>query len=212
MKVEIREESIVIDGYVNAVERYSKLLPKRAARDSKRCKGPFGEKVAAGTFYKAVKRNPDILLEFNHLENRKLGSTREGNLKLYEDNIGLRAYAVITDPEVIERARNKELRGWSFGFKANLDEWKDSEEFGCQERTLHDIDLTEVSILTKIPAYNATSIELRDKDEIELRFIDDEVETNLMHHREVPENNKTGHTDLSFYHKSLEFLKFGGKI
>ena len=46
----------------------------------------------------------------------ELGST-ETNLTLYEDNIGLRAEAEITDPEVIEKAKNKKLRGWSFGFK-----------------------------------------------------------------------------------------------
>lgn len=212
MKVEIREGSIVIDGYVNAVERYSKLLPKSAAKDSERCKGPFVEKVAAGTFDKAIRRNPDILLEFNHLENRRLGSTQDGNLQLYEDNIGLKARAIITDPEVIEHARNKELRGWSFGFKMNSDEWKDNEELGCQERTLTDINLAEVSILTKIPAYNATSIELRDKDDKELRFIDDEVEMSITHNRDVPENNKANQDDLSFYYKSLEMLKFGGKI
>ena len=41
---------------------------------------------------------------------------KSGNLELYEDNIGLRAIATVTDEQVIEKARNKELRGWSFGF------------------------------------------------------------------------------------------------
>ena len=67
-------------------------------------------------------------LLFNHNKNRKLGSIENGNLELYEDNIGLRAIATVTDEQIIEKARNKELCGWSFGFvsekipgkKANL--------------------------------------------------------------------------------------------
>ena len=55
-------------------------------------------------------------LLFNHDKNRNLGSIENGNLELYEDNIGLRAIATVTDEQVIKKAKNKELRGWSFGF------------------------------------------------------------------------------------------------
>lgn len=61
----------------------------------------------------------------NHDNSRELGSTRDGNLELHEDNIGLRAIATITDADVIEKARKGELRGWSFGFFANSDEWEE---------------------------------------------------------------------------------------
>ena len=42
--------------------------------------------------------------------------------ELYEDNIGLRAIVEITDSDVIEKAKKKKLRGWSFGFSCNKDE------------------------------------------------------------------------------------------
>ena len=42
MKVEIREDSVLIDGYVNAVEQDSKVLHN--------AKGPFVEKIKAGEF------------------------------------------------------------------------------------------------------------------------------------------------------------------
>ncbi|WP_242945969.1 HK97 family phage prohead protease [Clostridium sp. DSM 8431] len=61
----------------------------------------------------------------NHDENKKLGSTKEGNLELFEDNIGLRAICTITDRDVIEKAKKGKLRGWSFGFAVNKDRWED---------------------------------------------------------------------------------------
>jgi HK97 family phage prohead protease len=103
-----------------------------------------------------------------------LGSTKDGNLELYEDNIGLHAKATITDKEVIEEARANKLQGWSFGFTTNDDEWEDTED-GMQRRTLKDIELREVSILTATPAYIATSIEMRGEDctVIEERLIEE---------------------------------------
>ncbi|MGQ7189771.1 HK97 family phage prohead protease, partial [Escherichia sp. HC-CC] len=66
--------------------------------------------------------------------NRKLGSIENGNLELYEDNIGLRAIATVTDEQVIEKARNKELRGWSFGFVSEKDSWaKATCDFLCPQ-------------------------------------------------------------------------------
>lgn len=47
MKIEIRADSVVIDGYVNAVERDSKVLHN--------AKGPFVEKIKAGAFKRAVR-------------------------------------------------------------------------------------------------------------------------------------------------------------
>ena len=66
--------------------------------------------------------------------------------------------------------KNGKLTGWSFGFKCKKDSWNDTGEI----RTLEEIELDEVSILTKTPAYTATSIELRGGDILrECRFEDD---------------------------------------
>lgn len=172
MRVEIRNNSIIIDGYVNAVARDSRLIPD--------VKGSFREQIVPKAFQRALEKaeNVDILL--NHDKNRKLGSTTEGNLELFEDNIGLRAIAKITDAEVIEKAKRNELRGWSFGFYSVKDRWEEVSE-GVQRRYVEDLELTEVSIVdnTKVPAYSATSIETRANEEVltETRSLDSVVKT-----------------------------------
>lgn len=210
MKVEVRDSKVVIEGYVNAVERESRLLPKSAA-SSKECRGPFIEKVATGTFQKALTRNTDIKMLFNHKADRLLGRTADGSLKLTEDNIGLKAEAEIEDEEVMTAALAGKLRGWSFGFFTNADEWADDKKRGCQLRTLKDIDMTEVSILTVTPAYIATSVEVRsekgEEKTAEIRAEEEETEIRVIEREEKHPDEKI---DLSLYRATMEILKLGG--
>lgn len=157
MNVEVRGEAVVITGYVNAIERYSKPITSKL-RDRMQT---FKERVKAGVFKTALKRNDDVKVLLNHNWDKELANTKDGSAKLEEDNIGLRAEVVITDKEVVEKARNNKLVGWSFGFYSNADEVGTEGEMAT--RTLTDLDLAEVSILddTKSPAYYGTSIETR---------------------------------------------------
>ena len=157
MKVNIRADSVEIEGYVNAIERDSKPLLSRV--------GQFIERICKGAFKKALKRNDDVHILLNHNWNRDLGSTKQGNLELVEDNIGLHARAIITDPEVIKKARNNELVGWSFGFQDR--EVENSIQRGMPHRAVKDLDLAEVSILDKrkTPAYDGTLIMARSEEE-----------------------------------------------
>jgi uncharacterized protein len=185
MKIEIRNNIAVIEGYVNAVERDSRILPKQMAKNAI---GDFVEKVKAKTFQRAIEKAKNIMVMFNH--QRELGSTNEGSLELHEDNIGLYAKATITDPEVISNARAGKLRGWSFGFGTIKDNWEDMPN-GMKRRILEDITLSEVSILTLTPAYVATSIEMRGEECIvtELRGSEEESELNdIKEERKVPIN------------------------
>lgn len=161
MEIRVREDSVEITGYVNAIERASKPLMSRV--------GQFIERICKGAFKKALKRNDDVHILLNHNWDRDLGSTKKGNLELEEDNIGLKARAVITDKEVIEKARNGELVGWSFGFQDR--EVENTIERGIPHRAVKDLDLAEVSILDKrkTPAYDGTLIMARDDSE-ELHF------------------------------------------
>lgn len=157
LKVEIRGETVVITGYVNAVERYSKPIT-----DTLRNKiQTFIERIKAGVFKTALKRNDDVKVLLNHDHTRELANTKDGSAKLEEDNIGLRAEVIITDKDVVEKARQNRLVGWSFGFYPNADEVGTEGE--AIARTITDLDLVEVSILddTKSPAYYGTSIESR---------------------------------------------------
>lgn len=158
MQVEIRNDSVFISGYVNAVERLSK--PIRETLHGK--VRTFLERIKAGVFRTALKRNKNVLVLLNHDSQRVLASTEDGNAVLEEDNIGLRAEITITDEEVVQKARSGKLSGWSFGFIANDDEI--TTEGNDEIRTVTDMELLEVSILddTKAPAYYGTSIESRE--------------------------------------------------
>ena len=158
MRVEIRNDSVFIYGYVNAVERLSKPIRETLHGRIR----TFLERIKAGVFRNALKKNDDVLVLLNHDETRVLASTKDGSAVLTEDNIGLRAEITITDTEVVRKAREGKLSGWSFGFIANDDEI--TTEGKDEIRTVTDMELLEVSILddTKAPAYYGTSIETRE--------------------------------------------------
>lgn len=154
MRIELRSDSVLIEGYVNAVARDSR--PIRDKKTGKR----FVEQIVPGVFERALKRN-DIDLLLNHDATRVLGSTKT-NLTLTEDSIGLRARAEVMDPEIIQKAREKKLRGWSFGF-IERDATEEDLPNGLQRRYVEDLILKEVSIVDerKLPVYEGTSIETR---------------------------------------------------
>ncbi len=120
MNIEIRSTGeAVISGYVNCVERDSSLLPPSMCPKAKK---NFIERVREGAFRRALRHGDSVELRFNH--EKVIGSTEGKSLTLYEDGVGLFARAVISDPEVIEKAKNGELRGWSFGFSDAADQWE----------------------------------------------------------------------------------------
>lgn len=178
MKINIRADSVEIEGYVNAVERRSRALTSRI--------GKFFERICAGAFKRALGRADDVHILFNHNWQRDLGSIKRGNLELEEDSIGLHARATITDPEVVELARRGKLIGWSFGFKDR--DVENSTEGGILSRAVRDLDLFEVSILDRrmMPCYAGTLLTTRameDGDE-EIQFradplIDEDIQTTV---------------------------------
>jgi hypothetical protein len=167
MKIQVRNDKVIIDGYVNAVDRFSKVLYDK--------RGQFIEKIMPTVFRRALEKNDSVKVLLNHDYEKELANTKNGTAQLYEDNIGLRAIVEITDSEVIEKAKKKKLRGWSFGFSCNKDEEVVNDK-GLRERSVRDIDLFEVSIIDdrKIPAYIGTSIELRDDNPVVVEYRDEE--------------------------------------
>lgn len=160
MKIELRKNSIHIGGYVNAVERESRLL-----HDSS---GEFIEVMKEGVFRKALERNADVGLMFNHVR-----SIEPQNMNLVEDSIGLKIDVDIVDPEVIQNAKDGKLTGFSFGFRCLQSNFEEREGLP-RLRNVTDIDLIEVSILNCTPAYRATEIDTRGL--IEQRGYTDDVE------------------------------------
>lgn len=213
MKVNVRADSVELEGYVNAVERNSRPLQSRI--------GKFIERMCKGAFGKALKRNDDVKLLLNHNPKRVLGSTKQGNLELKEDNIGLHARATVTDKEVIEKARNGELVGWSFGFT----DVPDGVESGVDQETklplrrVRDLNLGEVSVLdnTKSPAYDGTLVTVReDSDEVMFRgeaFVDDvaltveEAEDNQQREETPAEDKEIDYSEWESMIKEMRGLK-----
>ncbi len=155
MQVRIKDDSVEISGYVNAVGRESRPL-----RDSK---GWFAETIEPGAFSRALMHGKRVML-LNHDKSRVLAEEGSG-LELYEDGVGLFARATVADADIVEKARKRELRGWSFGFAPTSQ--TDEERDGIRHRTVRELDLFEVSIIDqrKLPAYAATSVFTRDADD-----------------------------------------------
>jgi HK97 family phage prohead protease len=209
MKVSIRADSVLIEGYVNAIERDSKPLMSRIGR--------FIERICKGAFSNALKRNDDVHVLLNHDWTRDLGSTKQGNLELKEDNIGLHARAVITDSDVVQKARSGDLVGWSFGFQDR--EVEQSMEKGLPLRSVKDLDLFEVSILdrTKTPAYDGTLIMARSEDDTQFygeAFLDElEIrEEQTEETEEIREENQPQLEEHPEANTSIDYSKFEAMI
>jgi len=193
MKILIRADSVVIEGYVNSVERLSKPLMSRMGR--------FVERIRKGAFFNALKRDCDVHLLVDHDWMRDVGCQSQGNLELTEDNIGLHARATVTDPQTIEDARAGNLVGWSFGFEDVPDgvERSVDQDSGLPLRNVKDMILREVSILTraKVPAYDGTLIMARSDDDIQLigEAMMDEIEVREEKAEEPVEESKEESTE-----------------
>lgn len=158
MKVEIRNDKVIIEGYVNAVERESRPLITE--------KGRVNEKIKAGTWRKALSRAENVNALLDHRADKVLASTKEGTVTLDEDEIGLRATVVTADAEAMEKARAGKLRGWSFGMYVNEESYEERAN-QLPLREVSDLDILEISVIDDemTPCYAATSIETRAGEE-----------------------------------------------
>lgn len=124
---------------------------------------PFIETIAPGAFSRSLANTKDIRLFVNHKADLPLASTLRGTMKLAEDAHGLKVEADLAPTSYAQDLKvlseRGELRGMSFAFKAT----KGGETWSAdrQNRTLTDVKLYEVSIITHGPAYQATSAALR---------------------------------------------------
>jgi phage head maturation protease len=142
-------------------------------------------------------------LRLNHDKNRILGSTKDGNLELFEDNIGLRAIATVTDTEVRAKAQQKKLRGWSFGQYVNKDRMEERADGQIPRRHVEDMDIFEISIIDdrRNPCYIGTSIEQRAEGEVIEEQRGDEFRAVTVEERQP--------IDYSEYENRLSKLKVG---
>ena len=204
MKIEFRNGKVHISGYVNAVGRDSHPILTPAG-------GQFVEMIEPGTFAEALTRATNVDMLLNH--GRKLASTSSGDLMLKEDSIGLHAECDVSDAEVIQSARNGELRGWSFGMFVNKDEMEQRGD-KIPRRHVQNIDIFEVSIIDKrmSPCYAGTSVECRaDKSVLkETRAVEDPAEVTDTGNEQCDEwQKKINELNLKSTQEKIDALREG---
>lgn len=170
MRAELRADGLHISGYVN--------VPGRKSRPVLTPRGKVIEVIEQRAFSEAIKRAGNIRMLLDHDRNRTLASTGEGTLKVREDEIGLRAESVVTDPDVIKGAKEGKLKGWSFNMKKAVDSIEERAD-GLPIRHVKSFEMDEITlVMNRVPVYSATSIELRanEEEEVETRAIYQETE------------------------------------
>lgn len=197
MRAELRADGLHISGYVN--------VPGRASRPVLTPRGKVIEIIEQRAFAEAIGRAGVIRMLLDHDQGRVLASTADGNLKVGEDAVGLRAESVVTDEEVIAGAKQGKLKGWSFNMKNVKDELEERAE-GLPIRHVKSFDMDEITlVMNKIPVYSSTSIEVRadTEEEVETRALYLETE----YSENVPAEPPKPSYDNSAYKDRLEQLK-----
>lgn len=117
---------------------------------------PFTEFVKPGAFARSLESRNRMLLLWNHDTSEPLASTRNGSLRLTEDEVGLKVMATLPNTtrgrDVAELVRTGVIDSMSFGFSVKRDSWSAD----GQTRTLEDVTLYEVSLVSQ-PAYEGTA-------------------------------------------------------
>ena len=190
LEIRLNNNTLHIEGYVNVTEKKSRLITENGKQ--------FREIVNPLVFQRAISKSDNIDFLLNHDPKLKLGDIKSG-VKLYEDNIGLKIEADITDENTIRSYNdNGKFSGFSFGFIANKDNF--TVEDGVNIRRLEDIDLIEVSLLEVgyTPAYTGTMIL-----NAERRSINDKP----VEYRELIIGNVTEDTDNDIEARELESMR-----
>lgn len=125
----------------------------------------FYEAVAPGAFARSLKER-DVPLLFNHGADNLLGRTSSGTLRLKDDGIGLLTDADLPDTslgrDVSTLVQRRDIAGMSFAFLPAQDRWETLPGGHAQLRTLLDVDLYDVSVVTN-PAYPTTTASVRSR-------------------------------------------------
>lgn len=166
MKITYRADSVELEGYVVAFKRDSRPLFDNVTRQY------FYEQILPGVFDSEL-RTKEIPVLLDHIHGRQIGTSRT-NFEFAEDTIGLKVKAVISDPEVMKKAKEGKLTGWSFAFtnsRYKTEALSDDEIAAGTgpviRKKLCDMTLWEISLIDdrKIPCYEGTLVSVIDTQE-----------------------------------------------
>lgn len=204
---QLDDGSLHITGYVNITDK-----PSRVLRDSKGHN--FVERVEPRCFARALNSGTNVKFLLNHNHDIHLGSLDEGNLKLTEDNIGLKIDATVNNEEVRQAYDEGGFSGFSYGFQKIKDNFRDWDN-GVQLRTLQEIRLIEVSLLDSktVPAYLGSLVNVEHREEngidTEIRAFSNELEQENIESTEQVEQraDELVKPDLSALFDAENFIK-----
>lgn len=159
--VEIREDEAgnrTLTGYAIKWEMKSVTMGWRRFREQFK-RGAFTESMA----------NEDQLALWSHDTSKVLGRTKNGTLRLFEDEIGLRFELDLLDTTLGDDAyktiKRGDVDGVSFGFQMLKQEWDEADPDNVI-RTVTKAKLLEISPVA-FPAYPDSQISARSKDPYE---------------------------------------------
>ena len=145
------KDELILEGYINKYNTRSEFMG-------------FFEEIERGAFNKSIESDTFIPMLYNHDDDKILGSTRSGTLKLISDDVGLK-FTLKMNPnisytrDVYELIKSGDVKGCSFGFIVNQDEWRTLDN-GADLRIIKELTLYEVTI-TPYPAYKASEVSCR---------------------------------------------------
>jgi len=123
----------------------------------------FNERIAKGAFARALSEKQDVRALVDHQSEKIIGRTTAGTLDLAENSKGLKT--VIRPPDtqvgrdIVTSVGRGDVDQMSFAFRVVKESWEDHKD-GTSTRTLEDVDLFDVSVVT-YPAYPDTSVAVR---------------------------------------------------
>ncbi|ETT58189.1 HK97 family phage prohead protease [Paenibacillus sp. FSL H8-0457] len=130
--------------------------------------GEFYERVAKGAFARSLQENT-IKAFWNHRSDFVLGSTKNGTLRLWEDEVGLAFELDLPNNtwgnDAYESIQRGDVDGVSFGFYVRSDSWQYLKDEDVYERTLLDVNLFEVSP-TPFAAYPGSEVNKRSIEQL----------------------------------------------
>lgn len=139
----------------------------------------FREQFKKGAFTESLEKDDQLFL-WSHDPSKVLGRTKNGTLRLEEDDIGLRFELDLPNTtlgnDAYETIKRGDVDGVSFGFKVEADEIQDTDN-DLPLRTVTKARLFEVSVVA-FPAYPDSEVSARGFDRI--RQYDEERERQLL--------------------------------
>lgn len=128
----------------------------------------FKEQFTKGAFAESL-TNDDQLALWSHDTTKVLGRTKNGTLRLFEDDVGLRFELDLPNStlgnDAYETIKRGDVDGVSFGFRMVKQEWDENDTENIV-RTISKAKLLEISPVA-FPAYPDSQVSARSRDPYE---------------------------------------------